>query len=54
MKVGSNAELVIIDPNKSWTLSESDIFSKSSNTPFLNQKLKGKIDFTINKTFLFG
>ena len=54
MKVGSNAELVIIDPNKSWTFSESDIFSKSSNTPFLNQKLKGKIDFTINKTFLFG
>lgn len=54
MKVGSNAELVIIDPDKTWTFTKSDILSKSHNSPFLNQKFKGKIDFTINKNFLFG
>lgn len=54
MKIGSDAELVIIDPNKEWIFTKSDILSKSHNSPFINQKLKGKIDFTINKTFLFG
>ena len=54
MKIGSDAELVIIDPNKEWIFTKDDILSKSHNSPFINQKLKGKIDFTINKTFLFG
>ena len=54
MKLGSIAELVVIDPNKKWTFTNKDIYSKSQNTPFLNKELKGKVEFTINKNFLFG
>ena len=54
IKIGSKAELVIIDENKEWTFKENDIFSQSTNTPFINEKFKGKIKFTINKNILFG
>lgn len=54
INIGSNAELVIIDPNKKWIFTDKDIYSKSQNTPFINKELKGKVEFTINKTFLFG
>ena len=54
IKVGSIPELVIIDPNKKWIFTNEDIYSKSENTPFVNKELKGKIEFTINKNFLFG
>jgi len=54
MKVGSIAELVVIDPNKKWIFSDKDIYSKSQNTPFLNKELKGKVECTISKNFLFG
>ena len=55
-KITNNSipELVVIDPKKEWTFKESDIFSKSKNTPFLNHKFTGKINFTINKDILFG
>ena len=52
-KLGSNAELVIIDPNKKWIFSEDDIYSKSSNTPFIGQEFIGKICGTISKSNLF-
>ena len=54
IKVGSKAELVIIDPNKKWTFTKNDIFSKSDNSPFLNHEFLGKVEFTINKNILFG
>ena len=54
IKINSNAELVVIDPNKEWVFSRDDIYSKSSNTPFINQSLKGKVRYAINKNILFG
>ena len=54
INIGSSAELVVIDPNKKWVVTDQDIYSKSHNTPFLNKELKGKVEFTINKNFLFG
>ena len=54
INIGSTAELVVIDPNKKWVVTDQDIYSKSHNTPFLNKELKGKVEFTINKNFLFG
>ena len=50
----TKAELVVIDTKKEWVFKENDIFSKSQNTPFLNQKFKGRINFTIHKNILFG
>ena len=37
IKVGSAGELVIIDPKQKWTFTKDDIYSKSSNSPFINQ-----------------
>ena len=54
IKNNSIPELVVIDPKKEWIFKESDIFSKSKNTPFLNHKFTGKVNFTINKNILFG
>lgn len=54
INIDKKAELVIIDPNKEWVFTEQDIYSKSSNTPFINQTFKGKVDYTISKNILFG
>ena len=53
IKVGSLAELVIIDPKQKWTFTSDDIYSKSSNSPFINQEFIGKIYATISKSNLF-
>ena len=39
---GSLANITIFDPNKEWEFSENDIKSKSKNSPFIGDKLKGK------------
>jgi len=54
IKNKSKSELVIIDPKKEWIFNEDNIFSKSKNTPFVNQKFVGKINFTVYENNLFG
>ncbi len=44
---GQKAKLVIFDPNQSWVFSQNQ--SKSKNTPFLQQKLNGKINAVVCK-----
>ena len=51
MKVGSVAELVVIDPDKKWSFTKSDIYSKSKNSPFLDEQLTGKVENTINRNY---
>lgn len=46
---GDMASVVIIDPDKEWQLKKENILSKSSNSGFLNQKLKGKALYLISK-----
>lgn len=43
------ANITIFDANKTWTFSESDIKSKSKNTPFVGTTLQGKVIGVINK-----
>ena len=43
IKNGKKANLVIIDPNEEWIFTKNDIFSKSKNSPFIGQKLVGKV-----------
>ncbi len=45
---GELANLTIIDPSLDFTFSESDIFSKSNNTPFVGTRFKGRAIGTIN------
>ena len=45
IKMGSPADIVIFDPNEEWIV--TDFVSRSSNSPFINWRLKGKVKYTI-------
>ncbi|HEX8638951.1 MAG TPA: dihydroorotase [Pyrinomonadaceae bacterium] len=47
LKVGSIADITIIDPNLDWTYKNSDSKSKSKNSPFDNQSFTGAATATI-------
>lgn len=44
---GSDADLVIVDPDKEWRLRKDDIVSQSKNSPFIGRKLSGAVEYTI-------
>lgn len=49
VKTNQVAILSLFNPNTEWTFKEKDIFSKSKNSIFLDEKLKGKAYGIINK-----
>jgi dihydroorotase len=46
---GGKASLTLFNPNQNWTVTETDIHSKSNNSPFIGKELKGKVIGIINK-----
>ncbi|HVL91124.1 MAG TPA: dihydroorotase [Actinomycetota bacterium] len=44
---GSVANLVVFDPDATWTVNPHGMASKSRNTPFAGRELKGKVLWTI-------
>ena len=48
-----HAQITIFDPNKKWTFSEKDIYSKSSNSPFIGHDLIGKVKYVFSKDSFF-
>ncbi len=50
IKIGCDADLVLVDINKSIKVEEKDFVSKSKNSPFIGKVLKGKV----LKTFCGG
>ncbi|TAK43452.1 MAG: dihydroorotase, partial [Saprospiraceae bacterium] len=46
---GAAADLTVFDPEREWTFTEKDIFSKSKNTPFIGWTFKGKALAIIRK-----
>ena len=47
LKVGADADLIVVDPRAEWIVDASQFASKSRNTPFNGWKLKGKVTHTI-------
>ena len=47
LKIGADADLIIVDPKAEWTVDAAKFASKSRNTPFHGWKLKGKVLYTI-------
>jgi len=45
---GEQANLCLFDPDKHWTFTEKNIYSKSKNTPFVGHELQGKILAVMN------
>ena len=50
---GREANLVVFDENADWTFDKTNNKSKSYNSPFIGQKLKGSILLTYNNNKLF-
>ena len=53
-QVGNLAEVVILDSKKKWEFKESDIQSRSKNSPMLGMQFTGKVELTISGKFSFG
>jgi dihydroorotase len=47
LKVGADADVVIVDPKAEWIVDAAQFASRSRNTPFNGWKLKGKVLHTI-------
>lgn len=45
LAVGADADVVLFDPNELWTVTE--FASKASNSPFIGERLFGKVKYTI-------
>lgn len=47
LAVGSDADLVLFDPNEEWVVDPERFRSKARNTPFAGKTLKGRVKYTI-------
>jgi dihydroorotase len=47
MKAGNRADLVVFDPNESWVVEKTDFLSKSNNSPWIGETLKGRVHLTL-------
>jgi dihydroorotase len=50
---GEPANITLFDPELTWTFEKDNIQSKSSNTPFIGTKFKGKVIGIINKKQIY-
>jgi dihydroorotase len=47
LSIGSDADIIIVDPNQEWVVSKDIFLSKSKNCAFLGRKLNGLVEYTI-------
>jgi len=47
LRPGAPADVAVIDPGLEWTFGPGDVFSKSSNSPFLGRDLTGRVLLTL-------
>ena len=52
-KKGVPAEIVIIDHNHEWIFDKIHIQSKSGNSPFIGEKLKGRVELTLSGIYAY-
>ncbi len=53
-QIGKKAEVVILDPKKKWKFRESDIQSRSKNSPMFGMEFRGKVEVAISGKIFFG
>ena len=47
IKKGAMADMILVDPDRKWKFEESQIHSKSHNSPFIGKELQGAVDTVI-------
>jgi dihydroorotase len=50
---GASANLILLNPGINWNYTRENNLSKSSNSPFLEQEMKGKVLVTINNNQIY-
>jgi dihydroorotase len=53
IRENEKAEFTLFSPKQTWTVKESDLRSRSKNSPFIGKELKGKVIGIIHKEQLF-
>ena len=53
LKINADIDLVVINPDVTWKFGKKDIFSKSKNSAFLGQNMKGKVEMILHKNKFF-
>lgn len=48
IEIGAPADIVIFNPEETWTLREEALHSKSKNSPFIGMTLKGRVKYTVS------
>lgn len=48
LQTGNSANFILIDPSEEWMFDEKSNKSRSSNSPFMGQKLRGKVNLVCN------
>jgi len=48
LKTGNSANFILFNPEEEWVLNEDSNRSKSSNSPFFDKKLIGKVKLVYN------
>lgn len=48
LRPGARADIVVFDPERSWTVDVDSFVSKGKNTPLRNQRLKGQVMLTMS------
>ena len=49
LSIGSNADVIVFDPDKKWTVDPNKFYSMGKNTPFKGWELEGEVVHTICK-----
>ena len=52
-KIGAEVELAVIDPNFEYVFKKENIKSRSVNSPYIGEKMIGKINYTISKNKVY-
>jgi allantoinase len=47
LQPGSDADLVLLDRDRTWTLSEDALFTRWKTSPFLGRQLRGRVEATL-------
>ena len=47
IEVGAPANLAVFDPTETWTVTMSDLASRSHNTPFAGREVRGRVRHTV-------
>lgn len=46
LQPGSDADIVLFDPHKQWTLKKEDLFYKNTHSPFVGKTMTGSVEMT--------